>query len=101
MTDKQFLHKEFSEAQYVGDEGNMVVDGRFTLIGAYRKMIHLVREDCGDMEAKEFMENNPLDQLGTRFARITTDEEKEKYDDSPWIVMQEKTDFTVWFLEIN
>lgn len=85
----ELIKRDLQEATYIGEDGGMVVDNRFTRAGAYRKMIARLREDCGEEEVKEFMENCKADDLGMAYFHVVTDKDRStgEFDsDTEWYV---------------
>lgn len=99
MTIEQKLIKEgLQEAQYIGEDGGMVVDGRFTELGAYRKMMKRWKEDTGEVE--EFKEFCQPDDLSMGYLHLMTPEKREKIgaeEDVEWYVSwKDKSPYEVW-----
>lgn len=99
MTKEQkYMKEELSEATYVGEDGGMVVDAKFTRHGAWRKMILRLREDCGDTEAEEFIESVKPTDLGIAYLHFLTEREKKEYEEgTEWYVsLKKKSPYEVW-----
>ena len=76
----------------------MVVDGRFTRLGAYRKMVARIREDCFETDVDDFKEACKLNHLGMAWFHLVTDENRDQFDvDTEWYVSLEKiSSYPVW-----
>lgn len=92
------LERDLKEASYIGEEGGMAVDGRLTQLGAYRKMVARIREDCGDEEVETFKENCSADDLGIAYFHLVTPANKHEFDyETEWYISVEKeSPYKVW-----
>lgn len=96
MTKQQkIIKEELQEAQYIGEDGGMVVDGRFTPEDAYKMMVTKIREE----EAENFTDwCNPED-IVSGWLHLTTEEDRrDRFDsDTEWYVsIRDKSPYSVW-----
>jgi hypothetical protein len=98
----EIIKKELQQAEYIGEDGGMVVDAKFTQLGAYRKMRQRWIEDCGKEEWEDFKENShfsPAD-LGIGFLHLVTDENRDELDfdtETEWYVStKDKSPYKLW-----
>ncbi len=100
MTKEQkLMKKDLQEATYICEDGGMVVDGRFTQLGAWRKMVARLRTDCGEVEAEEFMEACSPKDLGNAFLHLMTSKKREEMgadEDTEWYISNKKNEYMVW-----
>lgn len=96
--EQEIIKKQLQQAEYIGEDGGMVVDARFTIKGAYRKMIARLREDCGEAEVTDFKEACKPEELGIAFLHLITDKNKDEFDtDSEWYVsIKQESPYKVW-----
>lgn len=104
MTNEQkIFNRDLSEADWIGEGETIAVSGKFTRIGAYRKMRKLFVSEVGVIEWQD-MECNK-DSLYIRyFHLVKTDEEKDHFDawdgEVEWYVSDKKSKYKVWCIDV-
>lgn len=96
--EQKLIKRDLQEAQYIGEDGGMVVDGRFSALGAWRKMIKRLREDCGEEEVTDFKQAVTPDELGRGWLHLVNPENQDKFEsDTEWYVsIKDESPYEVW-----
>ena len=95
MTEEEKLIKrDLQIAQWVGEDGGMVVDGKFSLETACRKMRRLLKREVGETESEDFK----IDNIGIGYFMLPTPEDiEENGNDSEWYIsIKDKSPYKVW-----
>lgn len=93
MTIKEVM-EELKTPQYLGEEGDMAVNCK-TMRGAWLKFRRQVREDCGETEAEEILEDN----VGIGWVFLATEKEKEYEEMEYYVSYLKKSPYQVWVLQ--
>ena len=100
-TEQKLIKRDLQQAEYIGEDGGMAVDGRFTLLGAYRKMRQRWIQDCGEDDWEFFNEEADLkNNIGIGFFHLMTDADREEMGaerETEWFVsFEKKSPYKVW-----
>lgn len=79
---KKILREQFKKAQWLGEDGEMVVNCK-TKLGALKKFRELMREDVGEAEAQELTQ----EMINIQYLDLPTEEDREYFgDEFDWVV---------------
>lgn len=99
-TGRDIIKKYLGNAEYIGEDGGMVTDGYITKEEARNRMIARWKEDCGEVDAKEFAENMTVDELVEGYFHLMTPAVREEMGadaDCEWYVSVSKVSgYKVW-----
>jgi hypothetical protein len=100
--EQELIKRDLQQAEYIGEDGGMVVDARFTQLGAYRKMAKRWIEDCGQDDWDSFKEDSDFtpDSLGIGYFHLMTEADREEMgaeQECEWYVsIEKKSKYKVW-----
>lgn len=99
--EQELIKRDLQQAEYIGEDGGMVVDGRFTLVGAFRKMRERWIEDCGEDEWQDFNDDADLmSNIGIGYFHLMTEADREEMGaekECEWYIsIEKKSPYKVW-----
>lgn len=98
--EQELIKRDLQQAEYIGEDGGMVVDGRFSRLGAYRKMIAKVREDCTESDVDDFKDACKPEDLGKGWLHLMTEADREEMgaeQEIEWYVsLEKKSPYELW-----
>jgi hypothetical protein len=97
---EKIYKEELNQAQYIGEDGSMVVAGYYTPEEAYKKMSERWIADCGEEDWKDFQQNwlkSPDDLSVGWLHLVTPDREKDFEPYTEWFIsFKEESDYEVY-----
>ena len=92
--EQKLIKRDLQEAVWIGEDGAMAIDGRFSERYAWIQFRKLMRDDVGEYEADEV----EIEDVGIGYFHLPTPEDIEEYgNEYDWLInYQEKSDYPVW-----